>query len=105
MVQVRSFIVNRSCCHWYHFLFSADGSDYSLTSTTVIFESGMTNNGSTQCVEIQIEDDDIYEEDEVFLVTIITVAPSSAAVIGTPSEVTKTIQDNAGRCSTKSLLE
>ena len=65
--------------------------------TTVTFESGMTENGDTQCVEIQIEDDDIYEEDEVFLVTITTVAPSSAAVIGTLSEVTKTIQDNAGR--------
>ena len=56
----------------------------------------MTINGDTQCAEIQIVDDDIYEEDEVFLVTISTVTPSSAAIIEALSEVTNTIQDNQG---------
>ena len=60
------------------------------------FLSGITFNGDIQCAEIQIEDDDIYEEDEVFLVTISTVTPSSAAIIGALSEVTNTIQDNQG---------
>ena len=83
--------------------FSANGSDYIQLSTTVTFQSSITNNSDTQCVEIQIEDDDIYEEDEVFLVTITTVAPSSVAVIGTVSEVTKTIQDNTGMCDSDKI--
>ena len=64
----------------------------------VTFDSGMTNIGDTQCIENQIVDDNNFEEDEVFLVTISTVTPSSAAMIGTMSEITKTIQDNAGKC-------
>ena len=60
------------------------------------FLSGTTINGDTQCAEIQIVDDDIYEEDEVFLVSISTVMPSSAAMIGTLSSIANTIQDNQG---------
>ncbi|CAI8048181.1 Sodium/calcium exchanger 1, partial [Geodia barretti] len=62
---------------------ATSGSDYTLSVTSVTFLSGMTINGDTQCAEIQIVDDDIYEEDEVFLVSISTVTPSSAAMIGT----------------------
>ena len=83
-------------------MYVANGSDYIATTTMVTFLSGMTNNESTQCVEIQIIDDDIYEEDEVFLVSISTVTPSSAVMIGTQS-INKTIWDNAGRNDVKKL--
>ena len=68
----------------------------------VTFPSGMTENGDNQCVEIQIIDDDIYEEDEVFLVSISTVMPPSSVMIGTQS-INKTIWDNAGRDDVKKL--
>ena len=61
------------------------------------FESNNTINGTTKCIQINIVDDDIYEEDEVFLLNITNVMPSSAAVIGAMQQVTKTIQDNMGR--------
>ena len=83
-------------------MYVADGSDYIATTTMVTFLSGMTNNESTQCVEIQIIDDDIYEEDEVFLVSISTVMPPSSVMIGTQS-INKTIWDNAGRDDVKKL--
>ena len=83
-----------------YFCDAENGSDYTLLSTTVTFESGNnTNFTDSQCIEIQIVDDDIYEEDEDFLVTISTIVPSTAAVPGSVSNVTKTIQDNAGRIS------
>ena len=83
-------------------MYVANGSDYIATTTMVTFLSGMTNNESTQCVEIQIIDDDIYEEDEVFLVSISTVMPPSSVMIGTQS-INKTIWDNAGRDDVKKL--
>ena len=82
-----------------YFCDAENGSDYILLSTTVTFESGNTNFTDSQCIKIQIVDDDIYEEDEDFLVTISTIVPSTAAVPGPVSQVTKTIQDNAGRIS------
>ena len=83
-------------------MYVANGSDYIATTTMVTFLSGMTNNESTQCVEIQIIDDDIYEEDEVFLVSISTVMPPSSVMIGTQF-INKTIWDNAGRDDVKKL--
>ena len=81
-----------------YFCGAENGSDYILLSTAVTFDSNTTF-GDIQCIEIQIVDDDIYEEDEDFLVTISTIVPSTAAVPGPVSQVTKTIQDNAGRIS------
>ena len=83
-------------------MYVANGSDYIATTTMVTFPSGMTENGDNQCVEIQIIDDDIYEEDEVFLVSISTVMPPSSVMIGTQS-INKTIWDNAGRDDVKKL--
>ena len=48
------------------------------------------------CLQIDIIDDDIYEEDQQFSVSITAVSPSTVALIGTESSVTKTIQDNNG---------
>ena len=41
-------------------------------------------------------DDDIYEEDQEFNVSITAVSPPSAVVIGSVSSVTKTLRDNQG---------
>ena len=87
-----------------YFCDAENGSDYTLLSTTVTFESGNTNFMDSQCIKIQIVDDDIYEEDEDFLVTISTIVPSTAAVPDPVSQVTKTIQDNAGRISVEKFL-
>ena len=83
-------------------MYVANGSDYIATTTMVTFLGGVASNGDTQCVEIQIVDDDIYEEDEVFVVSISTVTPSSSVMIGTQS-INKTIWDNAGRDDVKKL--
>ena len=78
-------------------LFAAEGEDYVLTSETVTFLSNDSVNGMVQCVQINITDDDAYEEDELFTIRIDSAEPSSAVTIGSPSEVTKTIQDNTGK--------
>ena len=85
------------CLIFCFFLTAAVGSDYALLMTTATFESGATLNGDIQCIQIEITEDDIYEEDEVFIFQISSVMPSSAAVIGSPMQVTKTIQDNGGK--------
>ena len=85
------------CLIFCFFLTAAVGSDYALLMTTATFESGMTSNGDNQCIQIDIMEDDIYEQDEIFIFRISSVTPSSAAVIGSPMQVTKTIQDNDGK--------
>ena len=90
-------------CYDHNLLITANGSDYLLLSSAVTFMSGMTSDNGTLCVAIQIVDDCLYEEDEVFLFTIETVTPSSAVMIGV-SEVNKTIQDNAGRSDSENLI-
>ena len=66
------------------------------TSTRLTFTSGITSNGDSECVEISIIDDDIYEDDQQFTVSIATVSPPSIAEIGFPSSMILTIQDNNG---------
>ena len=88
-------------CYDHNLLITANGSDYLLLSSAVTFMSGSDND--SLCVMIQIVDDCLYEEDEVFLFTIETVTPSSAVMIGV-SEVNKTIQDNAGRSDSENLI-
>ena len=100
-------------------LFAAEGEDYVFSSeewwkyggvkhnrhdwksisasSIVTFSSNDTVNGMVQCVEIDITDDDAYEEDEQFSIRIAAAHPTSAVSIGTPSEANKTIQDNAGK--------
>ena len=52
-------------------------------------------NGTSQCFNITINDDDIYEEDQTFTISIDDVTPSTVINI-TSNTLTKTIQDNEG---------
>ena len=75
------------------------GEDYLLhpaTLTLLTFVSGTVSNGDEQCIEIDITDDDIYEEEQQFSVSIASVSNPSAAQIGSPNPITKIIQDING---------
>ena len=65
------------------------------TPTLLTFVSGTVSNGDEQCIEIDITDDDIYEEEQQFNVSIASVSNPSAQ-IGSPNPITKTIQDING---------
>ena len=74
--------------------------DFAVASAvTQTFTSGGTINGGSVCIIIDIVEDDVYEENEDFTVSINSVSPSSAAIVGAPDNVTKTIQDNQGLCT------
>ena len=68
------------------------------------FTSGTTNNGSRVCVDIILPEDDIYEEDERFTISITSVSPPTAAVIGSQSSFTIKLEDNEG-CYAKHSCE
>ena len=74
---------------------SVNGEDFSVhpPATTLVFPSGSVSNGDSQCVEICITDDDIYEENELFSVSIESVTLSLPVVIGT---ITLTLLDHIG---------
>ena len=76
-------------------LLSVNGEDYVVLSpsTTLVFPSGSVSNGDSQCVEISVTDDDSYEENELFSVSIESVIPPLPVVIGT---TTLTLQDHIG---------
>ena len=65
-------------------------SDYTLDTTTLTFPAESTD---MQCADITITDDDVFEGDETFTVTI-TV--DTAGVIATMTMTTVTITDNDG---------
>ena len=73
--------------------------DYTIdpaTSTLLNFASGAVNEADVRCINISITDDDIYEEQQQFNVSIVSVSNPSAAQIGSPNPITKTIQDING---------
>jgi hypothetical protein len=72
------------------------GEDFSVVSsvTMVFSSSGDIINGDGVCITVSILEDDIYEENQDFAVRITVNAQPSAAVVGTPDSITKTIQDN-----------
>ena len=71
------------------------GEDFEVVSpVSMVFNSSDSFDNDTVCITINIVEDDIYEGEEQFLVSISSVSPLSAAVIGTPSTVLKNIQDN-----------
>ena len=74
------------------------GNDFTLLSAMPIitFFSGSAANTDSKCIDISIIADDIYEENQVFSVSIDSVSLTTAAMIGTPNSVTITIQDNNG---------
>ena len=78
-------------------VFTEEAEDFTvLTPVTLTFSSGVTANGNAVCVMFDVIDDDIYEEDQEFNVSITAIFPPSAVVIGSVSSVTKTIRDNQG---------
>lgn len=84
------------CIYGIH-CFAVEGEDFVVSSpTTQTFIGGITGNGNLMCIGISIVDDDIYEEEQQFLVNITSVSPPSAVMMGTPSTTTVTIQDNQG---------
>ena len=74
------------------------GEDFSIeSSVTMVFSSsGGIINGDSVCITVSILEDDVYEENQDFAVRITVNAQPSAAVVGTPDSITKTIQDNEG---------
>ena len=61
----------------------------------VFNSSGNVANGDNLCLGLSILEDDIYEEDQLLNVSIVSVSPSSAATVGTDKSVI-TIEDNGG---------
>ena len=62
----------------------------------MVFNSdGNVANGDTLCLGLGILEDDIYEENQLLNVSIVSVSPSSAATVGTDESVI-TIEDNGG---------
>ena len=60
------------------------------------FVSGTVSNEDERCIQITIIDDDIYEGEQQFSISITSVSNPSAAQIGSPNPITKTIQDIDG---------
>ena len=65
-------------------------SDYTLDTTVLTFPAESTD---MQCADITITDDDVFEGDETFTVTIIV---DTAGVMTTMTMTTVTITDNDG---------
>ena len=82
---------------WCNLCFSVEGEDFEiLSSLSMVFNSsGNVANGDTLCLVLRILEDDIYEEDQLLNVSIVSVSPSSAATVGTDESVI-TIEDNGG---------
>ena len=58
--------------HWLMFsliVSAVAGSDYESVSSSLMFPAGSIN-GSTQCINITITDDEVLEADETFTVTL-----------------------------------
>ena len=80
----------------YTFVSLASEEDFEFIPPVMVVFNHDNLDGDTLCTEIGIVDDDIYEGNEQFLVTITSVFPSSAAIIGTTSSLLKYIEDNGG---------
>ena len=76
---------------------SVEEEDFEILSpVSVVFNSsGNVANGDNLCLGLGILEDDIYEEDQLLNVSIVSVSPSSAATVGTEKSVI-TIEDNGG---------
>ena len=60
------------------------------------FVSGRTSSNDTSRVQLSVTDDGVYEESQQVAVNIVSVKPSSAAVIGDPHGTNLTLEDNNG---------
>ena len=68
-----------------------------ISSPTITFASG-SSDGTSACTNVDIIDDDNFEGDHSFDITLdgTTVAPASCASVGMPDTATVTITDNDG---------
>ena len=64
--------------------------DYNPASDTLVFPNG-TMSGGTSCTNVMIVNDNVLECDQYFTVEITSTSPG--VTVGTPSNVTVTIQD------------
>ena len=69
-----------------------DGHDYTGVTSFLVFVSQSTNS-ATRCADISITDDDVFEGDQTFIVTLTT--PDTSVVLGSTDTVV-TITDNDG---------
>ena len=85
-----AFLYLLLCNHFLHLFCSiTESTDFSSTQLPLIFDSAELQ--QRQCVQIPIEDDQIYENQETFLVTLDSSNPD---VIITLGNSTVTILDN-----------
>ena len=73
-------------------LTAQNGTDYVGFFATVIFPT-RSGNGNSQCIDVQILDDNIFEEDEYFVISLI-LFPMPPGVTVQRSNATITIEDN-----------
>ena len=76
---------------------TSDGQDYTGGNYSVIFPAGSTK----ESVSIPITDDDIFETDETFSLTLVIPQPAQdiGVMRGDPFMATVTIIDDDGECS------
>ena len=87
---------------WLHIFPALGGSDYIDTSSDETFTPG-SDNGAVRCLNVRILDDNAYERNHVFLLTLITA--DSNVILGT-SVTEITILDNYGNvCIELSFIE
>ena len=51
------------------------------------------------CITVDVVQDDIYEEQQLFYVNITSVSPPSATAVGAVSSINITIEDDSGGVS------
>ena len=73
-------------------LTAQNGTDYDGFFATLTFPA-RSSNGNSQCIDVQILDDNIFEEDEYFIISLI-LFPMPPGVTVQRSNVTITIEDN-----------
>ena len=79
-----------------NFVTAVDGSDYVGFSLRLTFLAG-SSGGSSQCIAVQILDDNLLEDEESFILTAVLVNPIPTGVVMGQSTATATIIDNESK--------
>ena len=87
-----------------NFVTAVDGSDYVGFSLRLTFQVG-SSGGSSQCIAVQILDDNLLEDEESFILSALLVNSIPTGVVMGRSTATATIIDNESKrkCSLKSV--
>lgn len=80
-------------------LVSVEGEDFIVVLDRLVTFSNESQNGDSLCIQVQIIDDDIYEEYQQFSVSVALLSPpiSSDVGIGEVDKILYKIQDNASK--------